>query len=110
MIVIAGNRQNWKTQFADGTARARDCRLAGRRGVEQISGYQNELRAVFLCLLAGFWRGVGSLPPWLASAGAAMLVHAATSGGPWPILAGAVAGGGVAAWRGHQDGSARHAD
>jgi len=56
--------------------------------------------AVFLCLLAGLWTGVGSLPPWLASAGAALVVNAVTPGGPWHILAGAVAGGAVAAWRG----------
>lgn len=56
--------------------------------------------AVFLCLLAGLWTGVGSLPPWLASAGAALAVNALTPGGPWHILAGAVAGGAVAAWRG----------
>jgi len=56
--------------------------------------------AVFLCLLAGFWTGVGSLPPWLASAIAALGVHALMPGGPWHILAGAVAGGAVAAWRG----------
>ncbi|WP_372396864.1 AzlC family ABC transporter permease [Azospirillum sp. HJ39] len=56
--------------------------------------------AVFLCLLAGFWRGVGSLPPWLASAAAALGAHALSPGGPWHILAGALAGGAVAAWRG----------
>ncbi len=60
--------------------------------------------AVFLCLLAGFWRGVGSLPPWLASAGAALAVHALSPGGTWHIIAGALAGGGVAAvqakWQG----------
>lgn len=53
--------------------------------------------AVFLCLLAGFWRGAGSLPPWLASAAAALAVHALSSGGTWHILAGALAGGAVAA-------------
>lgn len=53
--------------------------------------------AVFLCLLAGLWRGIGSLPPWLASAAAALAVHALSSGGTWHILAGAVAGGAVAA-------------
>ncbi|PWC33278.1 AzlC family ABC transporter permease [Azospirillum sp. TSO35-2] len=56
--------------------------------------------AVFLCLLAGFWRGVRSLPPWLASAAAALTVHTLSPGGPWHILAGAVAGGAVAAWQG----------
>lgn len=56
--------------------------------------------AVFLCLLAGFWNGTGSLPPWVASAVAALGVHALLPGGPWHILAGALAGGGVAAWRG----------
>ncbi|SMH58795.1 AzlC family ABC transporter permease [Azospirillum agricola] len=56
--------------------------------------------AVFLCLLAGFWKGVGSLPPWLASGAAALGVHALMPGGPWHIVAGALAGGAVAAWRG----------
>lgn len=56
--------------------------------------------AVFLCLLAGVWKGRSSLPPWLASAAAALAVHALTPGGPWHILAGAAAGGAVAAWRG----------
>ncbi|MFC5305983.1 AzlC family ABC transporter permease [Azospirillum picis] len=55
--------------------------------------------AVFLCLLAGFWRGAGSLPPWIASAAAALGVHALSPGGPWHILAGAVAGGAAAAWQ-----------
>lgn len=60
--------------------------------------------AVFLCLLAGFWQGAGSLPPWLASAVAALAVHALSPGGTWHIIAGALAGGGVAAvqakWQG----------
>ncbi len=55
--------------------------------------------AVFLCLLAGVWTGASSLPPWLASGAAALAVHALLPGGPWHIIAGAVAGGAVAAWR-----------
>ena len=62
--------------------------------------------AVFLCLLAGFWKGAGSLPPWLASGGAALAVHALMPGGPWHILAGAIAGGAVAAWCGRTHGQA----
>ncbi|GLR81395.1 AzlC family ABC transporter permease [Azospirillum oryzae] len=65
--------------------------------------------AVFLCLLAGFWRGAGSLPPWLASAAAALAVHALSSGGTWHILAGALAGGAVAAIQAKGQGRARDA-
>ncbi|BAI72500.1 branched-chain amino acid transport protein [Azospirillum sp. B510] len=65
--------------------------------------------AVFLCLLAGFWRGAGSLPPWLASAAAALAVHALSPGGTWHILAGALAGGAVAALQARGRGRARHA-
>ncbi|WP_247893451.1 AzlC family ABC transporter permease [Azospirillum endophyticum] len=66
--------------------------------------------AVFLCLLAGFWRGVGSLPPWLASAAAALAVHALSPGGTWHILAGALAGGAVAGWQGRGQGKERASD
>jgi 4-azaleucine resistance transporter AzlC len=54
--------------------------------------------AVFMVLLRGFWAGAASLPPWLASAAAALGIHMVAPGA-WPVLAGAMAGIAVAALR-----------
>lgn len=48
--------------------------------------------AVFLCLLAGFWRGVAPALPWVAGAAVAALVHQALPAGTWHILAGGITG------------------
>jgi 4-azaleucine resistance transporter AzlC len=55
--------------------------------------------AVFLTLLAGFWRGHAVLAPWLLAAAVALVVEQLVDG-PWYILAGGLAGSGFGAWRG----------
>jgi len=55
--------------------------------------------AVFVCLLAGFWRGPASALPWVAGAAVAALVHHAVPEGTWHILAGGIAGAAVGALR-----------
>ena len=55
--------------------------------------------AVFLTLLAGFWRGPTVLAPWLLAAAVALVVEQLVDG-PWYILAGGLAGSGFGAWRG----------
>jgi 4-azaleucine resistance transporter AzlC len=47
--------------------------------------------AVFLTLLAGFWRGPALLAPWLLSAAVALAVEQLVDG-PWYILAGGLVG------------------
>jgi 4-azaleucine resistance transporter AzlC len=47
--------------------------------------------AVFLVLLAGFWRGRGDLVPWASAAGVALVVESVVEG-PWFIVAGALTG------------------
>jgi 4-azaleucine resistance transporter AzlC len=54
--------------------------------------------AVFLVLLAGFWRGWASVVPWALAAGIAVVVESAVEG-PWFIVAGGLAGSIVGAWR-----------
>lgn len=53
--------------------------------------------AVFLCLLAGFWRGLSSALPWAAGAVVATVVHHAAPGSTWHILVGGLAGAAVGA-------------
>lgn len=55
--------------------------------------------AVFVCLLAGFWRGPASALPWVAGAAVAALVHHTVPVGAWHILAGGLAGAAVGALR-----------
>jgi len=47
--------------------------------------------ALFLALLMTFWRGPGSLVPWLTSAAVAYAADAVAGPG-WPVLLGAIAG------------------
>jgi 4-azaleucine resistance transporter AzlC len=54
--------------------------------------------AVFLVLLAGFWRGRNDVVPWTLGAGVALAVESAVEG-PWFIVAGGLAGSVVGAWR-----------
>jgi 4-azaleucine resistance transporter AzlC len=55
--------------------------------------------AVFLTLLAGFWRGPAVLAPWLLAAAVGLVVEQLVDG-PWYILVGGLAGSGLGAWRG----------
>jgi predicted branched-subunit amino acid permease len=54
--------------------------------------------AFFVALLAGFWRGKADLLPWLVAAAVAVALRAALPG-TWYIVAGALAGSLVGAWR-----------
>jgi predicted branched-subunit amino acid permease len=54
--------------------------------------------AFFVALLAGFWRGRADLLPWLTAAAIAVAVKQALPG-TWHIVAGALAGSLVGAWR-----------
>ncbi|MFO1036633.1 MAG: AzlC family ABC transporter permease [Geminicoccaceae bacterium] len=54
--------------------------------------------AFFVALLAGFWRGHGDLVPWLVAVIVAILAKMAFGPG-WSVLAGALAGSLLAAWR-----------
>ena len=54
--------------------------------------------AFFVALLAGFWRGRGDALPWLV-AGAVAVAVKLTLPGTWYIIAGAVAGSLLGAWR-----------
>jgi 4-azaleucine resistance transporter AzlC len=54
--------------------------------------------AFFVALLAGFWRGRGDALPWLVAGGVAVAVKL-TLPGTWYIVAGALAGSLVGAWR-----------
>ncbi|WP_236024809.1 AzlC family ABC transporter permease [Arenibaculum pallidiluteum] len=61
-------------------------------------GFDFAFTAVFIGLVAGFWKGRSSLPVVVASAAAAIAVRHAVPGG-WFVVAGALAGIGVAALR-----------
>ena len=54
--------------------------------------------AVFISLLVPMWRGRRDIPPWLVSAGVAVVVARLAPGGGH-VIAGALAGGLVGAWR-----------
>ena len=54
--------------------------------------------AFFIVLLASFWRGAGDLLPWLLAFAVAIATKL-TLGGTWHILAGALAGSLLGAWR-----------
>ncbi len=62
-------------------------------------GFDFAFTAIFLVILAGLWRGKGTLWPWLASAAVAVGVWHWVEG-PWYILAGGVAGALVGAIQG----------
>ena len=54
-------------------------------------GFDFVFTAVFITLIIGFWKGMHSAPPLLASAGTALLVHAMVPG-VWYIFLGGLAG------------------
>jgi len=54
--------------------------------------------AIFICLVAGLWRGRGSLLPWIAGAAVALLAERFLPG-VWYILLGGIAGTAVGALR-----------
>lgn len=55
--------------------------------------------ASILAITVPLWRGRGDLLPWAVAGAAALAAHAAGVGAPWPVLAGALLGAGVGAWR-----------
>lgn len=55
--------------------------------------------AIFVCLLAGMWRGKGDLLPWAVAIVVAVGVAKLFPGGVYYIVAGAVAGSLAGAWR-----------
>lgn len=59
-------------------------------------GFDFAFTAIFIGLVAGFWRGRGSVPVVAASAGVAVLVKTYVPGA-WFVLAGGIAGVAVAA-------------
>ena len=65
-------------------------------------GFDFAFTAIFLVILRGLWRGRGSVPPWLASAAAAVAVWHLVEG-PWFILAGGIAGAIAGAVQGARD-------
>lgn len=59
-------------------------------------GFDFAFTAIFIGLIAGFWRGMSSIPVVVASAAVATLVHSFVPGA-WFVIAGALAGIAVAA-------------
>ncbi len=55
--------------------------------------------AALLAILVPIWRGPAELLPWIIAGVAALLVHGAGLGAPWPVLAGAFAGAAAGAFR-----------
>ncbi|HZH47250.1 MAG TPA: AzlC family ABC transporter permease [Roseococcus sp.] len=55
--------------------------------------------ASILAITVPIWRGRGDALPWLAAGLAAVAAHLAGLGAPWPVLAGALAGAALGAWR-----------
>jgi len=56
--------------------------------------------ASILAIMVPLWRGARSdLLPWAVAGAAALAAHLAGLGAPWPVLAGALLGAGVGAWR-----------
>lgn len=56
--------------------------------------------ATFVAIAVPFWRGPArDLAPWALSGSVALALHLAGAGPPWPLLAGALCGAGLAAWR-----------
>jgi predicted branched-subunit amino acid permease len=54
--------------------------------------------ATLIAILVPIWRGKGDLLPWVVAAAVALMAHGAGLGQPWPVLAGALAGGAAGAW------------
>ena len=55
--------------------------------------------AVFVAILVPMWRGRADALPWVVAAGVALLVSRLLPGTSWHIVAGALAGAIVGAWR-----------
>jgi predicted branched-subunit amino acid permease len=55
--------------------------------------------ATLLALMVPLWRGRADAVPWLMAGVVALAAHKAGLGQPWPVLAGALAGAAVGAWR-----------
>jgi predicted branched-subunit amino acid permease len=55
--------------------------------------------AALMAILVPIWRGRSDLLPWIVAGVAALAVHAAGLGAPWPVLAGALAGSAAGAAR-----------
>ena len=56
-------------------------------------------RDALLAIMVPIWRGPAEVLPWLVAGAAALLVHGAGLGPPWPVLAGAFAGAAAGAAR-----------
>ena len=61
-------------------------------------GFDAVMLAFFTAIIVGQWRGRADLLPWISAAAVAVLCAAALTPG-WHIIAGALAGGTVGAWR-----------
>jgi predicted branched-subunit amino acid permease len=55
--------------------------------------------ATLIAILVPVWRGRADLLPWAVAGVAALAVHAAGLGAPWPVLVGALLGATLGAWR-----------
>ena len=55
--------------------------------------------ATFIAMLLPMWRGSRDLLPWIAAAVVALVVARLLPGTTWHVIAGAVVGGSVGAWR-----------
>lgn len=72
--------------------------FGGLLGDPKKLGLDFVITAFFAGMAVTFWRGRGDIAPLGAAVAAALLVDRLTTG-PWYIVAGAVAGSAVAAWR-----------
>jgi predicted branched-subunit amino acid permease len=55
--------------------------------------------ATLIAILVPVWRGRADLLPWAVAGVAALAVHGAGLGAPWPVLVGALLGATLGAWR-----------
>jgi predicted branched-subunit amino acid permease len=62
--------------------------------------------ATFVGLLVLLYRGRSDVAPWIVAAGVALIVARVLPGTPWYIVAGAVSGSAIAAWRDVRRGTA----
>jgi 4-azaleucine resistance transporter AzlC len=82
----------WVTTSVLGRAAGDLSGLVERWGLEFLT------TAFFVALLAGFWRGRADALPWIVAGGTAVSVKLALPG-TWYIMAGALAGSLIGAWR-----------